>query len=269
MGKKREGSSNNQIIIQIYQQVSAAVVDLGTYGFSLVASNPDSTYFKNIKQEQYQNGWYRFSCQIVANTGAGTGNFSASSRIDIEGGAAQNYVWGLQIELNAFPTSYIPTSGTAVTRTADNASMVGTNFSSWYNQSEGTVVAEADYSSTSAYSTVFDVNNGTSANRIRIIGWNDGTEKQIIAESTILQAQFSNTSTTAPFKSTISYSLNNIAGSRNGNTPQTDNTALIPSVNQMQLGSFSLTQFYLNGHIKTFKFFSKRFINTYLQSLTQ
>lgn len=220
---------------------------------------------------QATNGFYRISITFTVLTATTSIAYSIIAA-QVSGGGSSNgdeiYIWGAQVEVGAFPTSYIPTTSASVTRAADNASMTGTAFSSWYNQSEGTVIAEADYSSTSAYSTVFDVNNGTSANRMRIIGWNDGTEKQIITESTILQAQFNNTSTTAPFKSTISYSLNNIAGSRNGNTPQTDNTALIPSVNQMQLGSFNLTQFYLNGHIKTIRYYPARVSNAQLQALT-
>jgi hypothetical protein len=43
-----------------------------------------------------------------------------------------------QLEVGAFATSYIPTTGAAATRSADVASITGANFSSWYNQSEGT-----------------------------------------------------------------------------------------------------------------------------------
>ena len=46
---------------------------------------------------------------------------------------------GLQVEEGEFPTSYIPTSGSTVTRDPDNVTMTGTNFSDFYNQDEGTV----------------------------------------------------------------------------------------------------------------------------------
>jgi hypothetical protein len=47
-----------------------------------------------------------------------------------------------QLEQGAFATSVIPTTTTALTRNADVASMTGTNFSSWYNASEGTLYYE-------------------------------------------------------------------------------------------------------------------------------
>jgi len=43
-----------------------------------------------------------------------------------------------QVELGPEPTSVIATTSSTVTRSTDNADMTGTNFSSWYNQTEGT-----------------------------------------------------------------------------------------------------------------------------------
>jgi len=271
-GKKREGSSNNIIVIQIFQQVSGSVVDLGTYGFSLVAANPDSTYFKNIKREQYQNGWYRFSCQIVANTGAGTGNFSANSRIDIEGGSAQNYVWGLQIELNAFPTSYIPTTSASVTRAADNASMVGTNFSSWYNQSEGTVYSQWILGGDNISTSVYSISDGSASNlmRSRYNSAGTGIDNAVITSgATVAVLNATNQITTySSYKNAMAYLVNDFARAAN-TVLVTDNSGAIPIVNQINIGASVGAVEQLNGHIQSIKYFNKRLLNTYLQSLTQ
>jgi len=64
-------------------------------------------------------------------------------------------IWGAQTEAGAFPTSYIPTTSSTVTRSADVASMTGTNFSSWYNQSEGTWVAGLPIPAKQSNSRVF------------------------------------------------------------------------------------------------------------------
>lgn len=48
-----------------------------------------------------------------------------------------------QLEVGVFATSYIPTTTTALTRNADVATMTGTNFSSWYNASEGSFVTQS------------------------------------------------------------------------------------------------------------------------------
>lgn len=94
----------------------------------------------NTTTQIYPNGWVRIIFTYIASSNAtnylqlysfgyGTG----------DGNLKAHLVWGVQYEQGAFPTSYIPTSGSTVTRSADVASMTGTNFSSWYNQSEGSV----------------------------------------------------------------------------------------------------------------------------------
>ena len=51
-------------------------------------------------------------------------------------------VWGAQIEEGVVSTSIIPTSGSAVTRNADNLVIDGTAFSDFYNATEGTWYCE-------------------------------------------------------------------------------------------------------------------------------
>ena len=52
---------------------------------------------------------------------------------------ADLHVWGAQLEAGAFATSYIPTTLLATLRNADDVTMSGTNFTSWYNASEGSL----------------------------------------------------------------------------------------------------------------------------------
>ena len=76
----------------------------------------------------------------------------------------QFYVWGAQLERGSFATSYIPTDGTpgGIVRGADVASITGTNFSSWYNNSGGTFYA--DCNSVDGDNGVFSVGTSTSPN---------------------------------------------------------------------------------------------------------
>jgi len=97
------------------------------------------------------NGWYRCSLTYastnnvwpvigIANTP--TYSYTNYGRCNYQGdGTSGIYIWGVQMErFSSFPTSYIPTSGSTSTRVADVCEITGTNFSSWYNQSETTLV---------------------------------------------------------------------------------------------------------------------------------
>jgi hypothetical protein len=53
-------------------------------------------------------------------------------------GVSGVYIWGAQLEANAYPTSYIKTEASQVTRAADIATMTGANFTDWYNINAGT-----------------------------------------------------------------------------------------------------------------------------------
>jgi hypothetical protein len=93
------------------------------------------------------NGWYR--CSATNNTASTFANFffapcnADNDRYSSASGTDGILVWGAQQETGSFPTSYIPTTSATVTRAADVASMTGTNFSSWYNNNQGTYFLNA------------------------------------------------------------------------------------------------------------------------------
>jgi hypothetical protein len=111
--------------------------------FNYDGNNGSPVYTVHPSLEEYPNGWYRASISITNNNTNTqiTNRIYASSRSSTVSGDYV-YAWGSQAEEGSFPTSYIPTTNSTVTRTADNVSMVGENFSSWYNPSEGTVYAD-------------------------------------------------------------------------------------------------------------------------------
>jgi hypothetical protein len=79
------------------------------------------------------------------------------------------YAWGAQLEDGAFPTSYIPTTSSTAIRSEDVASMTGTNFSSWYNTSGGTLKSHSICnvpSSASQNNAIFTIFNQSGSNSI-------------------------------------------------------------------------------------------------------
>ena len=96
------------------------------------------------------NGWFRCTVSATLATGSLYGGAQYRPNIGgvsaVEGTAGDGYsgiyICGASLEQGSFSTSYIKTEASQVTRSADSASMTGTNFSDWYRTDEGTFYAE-------------------------------------------------------------------------------------------------------------------------------
>jgi len=216
------------------------------------------------------NGWYRCSLTVVAGvTGALAIRWSANDSVALVGdGTSGIFVWGAQFEAGAFATSYIPTVTVPVTRDPDNAEMTGTNFSSWYNASEGSIVVSADsFRGTPGSARTFTFNDGTSGNNIRTGGQSTlqvidtGTPQCSIAGTPLIP--FDGT----VFKFASAYKANDFVTVTTG-VVDTDPSGTIPTVNQLLLGSGETTATFLNGHIRTITYYTSRLTNAQLQALT-
>jgi hypothetical protein len=225
------------------------------------------------------NGWYR--CTVVlsaALAGANTMRAYVATANNINSftgnGTSGLFVWGAQLEAGAFATSYIPTVASQVTRSADVATMTGTNFSSWYNQSEGTFVedfsffASADTVNSKAF---FAVSDGTTNNRIYGNLNSLSVPFVFIAAGGVTQANISTivaVTNNAVAKVASGYKLNDFAAVLNGGAVTTDTSGTVPTVDRLGIGNLNnFSQ--INGHIRQIAYYNTRLPNATLQTLTE
>jgi hypothetical protein len=158
-----------------------------------------------------------------------------------------------------------------VTRSADVAVMTGTNFSDWYNQSEGTFYIKSDYAQVVGGNYRFDVTDGTSSNQMRLRTAPSGTTQSRFELTTAGVAQTTlSPSTVDPTSNqdAVAYKLNNAAAVVNAGTVVTDITSTPAVVNQMAIGATRLGASPINGHIRQLAYYPRRLANSELQAIT-
>jgi hypothetical protein len=186
------------------------------------------------------------------------------------------YIWGPQIEVGSFATSYIPTDASTVTRQPDIAQITGTNFSSWYNQNEGTWLCNFDYKgnntsgSSTLYSTALDSSN---RNWLRI-NYTVGTPDTI--------RQFLNFTTDDSIITVDDNVLNKISQAYasgdqsvyiNGSVAIESTRGISTNHTTLDIGNIvwnkGLNDTIITGYINKLAYYPERLTNAQLQSLTQ
>jgi hypothetical protein len=225
------------------------------------------------------NGWWRVSIER-SNADTNTRSFGinlvrGATTLNYTGdGFSGIYIWGAQIEAGAFPTSYIPTVASQVTRAADNASMIGNNFARWYNVNAGTVFVDVIPSAPTASPTsqiAWDINNGTAGNRFRVFRRAD-TGGSVMSLTSNGASQFDNVSAgviqpNAQWKNAAAYKVNDFALAANSNLALRT-SGVLPTVDRLSIGLSALNTLYLNGTISRIAYFNRRLANTELTALT-
>lgn len=228
--------------------------------------------------EDVGDGWYR--CTLVGKPD--TSGSSIRVLFAVQTADGQNtwdstgeslYLWGAQVEVGAFPTSYIATTTASVTRNADVASMTSTNFSDWYNATEGTMFAQFSVPAINASGTqnIVSADNNTNSEVIRlmIVAGDGRAQVRDGAADQFFSASGITISANTTSKEALVYKVNDFAFSCNASTVETDTSGTLPTVNQLILGGGgSFTNRYLNGHLAKFYFWNTRKSNNFLTSIT-
>lgn len=173
-----------------------------------------------------------------------------------------------QLEQGAFATSYIPTSTVAVQRTADTAVMTSTNFSSWYNASEGTVYSE--FSAIGFTFRPFFFNDGTANNSIglTLTASNAAFDTYVGGTFQGPAGVVGTFNVGTVYKQAGAYKLNDGNVAVNGSTGTTDTSYSLPTVNQATLGAKFTSGTPGNGYIRRLAFYNRRMTNAELGALT-
>lgn len=172
-----------------------------------------------------------------------------------------------QLELGAFATSVIPTTGSAATRNADVATMTGTNFSSWYRADEGTLFVNFAQIDVLNQKIAASITDGTTSNRILIETRASaaGSKFRVVTGGTT-QAEINTTLAFTAGQSLFTastYKVNDFATCVNGGSVGTDTLGTIPVVSDLVIGQSNST------YIRKLAFYPTRLSNAQLQALTR
>lgn len=285
---------------QASANVSSGVLDLSTGSFVGGGASGAGTFISQ-SATLCANGWWRISLTFSI-TGATAYYFhfqmGVAGSFSYAGTTGSGlYIWGVQLEEGYAATSYIPTGGanvtraadtstsaagsraadvyssSQVTRAADTASMTGSNFSSWYNASEGTLFTQGSSSSQLAgayrgYASILsDTSNGFGIYQAITAG----TTAEIIVGGSQLGsfAAFPYTNNTL-VSAALAYKTNDAGFAVNGVAATSDTTVpSLPQANQMYIGAHRLANNSLAcGTIKRIAYYPRRLTNAELQGIT-
>ena len=196
-----------------------------------------SGYFKGIKGQKIR---FRDNSNLVFNEITLTEDWvryefnksSSNTNIQIQSiDADYVYAWGIQAEANSVASSYIPTSGSSVTRQADTAS--GSGNSEVFNDSQGVIFVDTAALVDDNTSKRISISDGSSnPNNLVCIDMSEYTNTIVgrirTSNSEVAFLQSASQNQTQKNKIAVKYKVNDFALWINGFEVDTDNNGAVP-----------------------------------------
>ena len=184
--------------------------------------------------ENYGNGWYR--CSISGNAVQTTtvAGFEIYTSVGVGRDGDGLFMYGAMFEQGSYATSYIPTSGSAVTRLADSCSQAVPD--GVIGQTEGTLFIDFNIDVTSNFKHILNIKNSTNSERVIVY----------VRNTNLLRYQYPNgtydegsTLSSGNHKIAITYSGSNISFFRDG-VKLTTNTNFAKTVtfSEISIGNY-------------------------------
>jgi len=248
---------------------TGAFFNLNTYAYRTHYVNPPTSF----KIENYGNGWYRYSITFTqsANDNLYIGvNDNVSNTLAVTGnGTSGIYTFGAQLEALTYPTSYIPTNGSAITRAAESAN--GSGDASTFNDSEGVLMAEISAFKGDNTDRQISLSDGSTSNRIAFAPLANGTQIQFVVVSggAVIVNQTKTIDTiTDGTKMSFSYKLNDFKVYVNGFLFLTDTNGAVPiGLNELAFDAGNGGEDYY-GNTKQVQYFDTALTDAQLETLT-
>lgn len=219
------------------------------------------------------NGWYR--CSATTSTAMGRFDVFAFNALQTNGNTGPSFtgdgtssilIWGAQVEAGGFPTSYIPTTTTSLTRNLDSVAMTGANFSDWFNASEGTFVVGVQKFTLSSQSTyAFETVGINSTYSLRVRLGTDARMQSVDNGAVQVDSQLAGSVPSTPAKYAMAYKLNDYAGAANGAATVTDTSATVPALSSLSIGSAEVQNLYA----RTIYYYPLRLTNAEVQAFSK
>ncbi len=167
----KNASGSRQLNLQIVNTGGAWAASPGAFFNISTGTVGNVTAGSSSSITHVGNGWYRCvltspaATATVASVGAKQIYLASGNTQVFSGdGASGLYIWGAQLEVGSFPTSYIATAGATVTRPRDSLTIPT---GAWHNANQGTIYGDFIWESAAgtAYPMLMRFDDGTSTNR--------------------------------------------------------------------------------------------------------
>ena len=219
------------------------------------------------------NGYDRFSATVSITDGSLSSILRFYFGNVIEVGNSSVAYWGHQLEQGSYATSYIPTSGSAVTRNQDQFTRDG--IGSLINSTEGVLFLEVAALSDDGTNRYFSVSDGTTSNYIyfRFVSTSNTVLMRTAVEgNTINTLQKEIADTTAFNKYAFKWKSGDYAFWINGIEVLTDSSSTVFGsnvLNQIEFSFPSLGGGGSNSKVKQLQVYKTALTDTQLTSLTE
>jgi hypothetical protein len=255
---------NNAISAKIlFEGIGGPSGSGGNVGFDAVTKiwSGNTSYLIDYGFDLYADGWVRVWMVIERSS---TKIVGANHYIEVYGGNATTtqsmYLWGYQLEIGKCPTSYIPTSGSAVTRGIESLSIAV----KYVPQLEGSFVLDGvvpgrTESSQNGYRKVLDLNGST------MLFYGPGANGDIAGWDTI--TTISSGKTVGIDRIAVGYNINTRKMSSNGSAVSSGTFVSSSLNNPLQIGASANSNF-LNGTIKRLTIYTRMLTDAELVKVT-